>query len=174
MREPRRWWQEVEASDWTAFAMPDDLVRERYTALLAALEELSTRGPMSTLAEIADQAKDVGYHDPLPEGELRSALDQLARWGFAEPFRDYAAPVRSFQGVVVRQESWALTRKGRGIVAAVRLAIVDARRALQLPSRLLDGSRARSADCWRTRTAIRACSRWTWTTRGHGSTNCRR
>lgn len=139
MREPRRWWQEVEASDWTAFAMPDDLVRERYTALLAALEELSTRGPMSTLTEIADQAKEVGYHDPLPEGELRSALDQLAKWGFAEPFRDYAAPVRSFQGVVVRQESWALTRKGRGIVAAVRLAIVDARRALQLPSRLLDG-----------------------------------
>ncbi|RJQ86634.1 DUF2397 family protein [Amycolatopsis panacis] len=139
VREPRRWWQEVEASDWSVFALPEDLVRERYTALLAALEELSTRGPMSTLIEIAEQAKAVGYHDPLPEVELRSALDQLAKWGFTEPFRDYAAPVRSFQGVIVRQESWALTRKGRAIVAAVRLAVVDARRALQLPSRLLDG-----------------------------------
>lgn len=139
MREPRRWWQEVEARDWTAFSQPDDLVRERYTALLAALEELSTRAPMSTLSEIALQAKLVGYHDPLGENDLRSALDQLAKWGFAEPFRDYAAPVRSLRGVIVRQESWALTRKGRGVVAAVRLAVVDARRALQLPSRLLDG-----------------------------------
>ncbi|WP_285612257.1 DUF2397 family protein [Actinokineospora globicatena] len=139
MREPRRWWQEVEASDWTAFALPEDLVRERYTALLAALEELSTRGPMATLSDITTQARVVGYHDRLPESELRSALDQLAKWGFVEPFRDYAAPVRTLQGMIVRQESWALTRKGRGIVAAVRLAVVDARRALQLPSRLLDG-----------------------------------
>jgi uncharacterized protein (TIGR02677 family) len=40
--------------------------------------------------------------------------------------------------MTARQESWALTRKGRGIVAAVHAAVVDARRALQLPSRLLD------------------------------------
>ncbi|MFD5823857.1 DUF2397 family protein [Lentzea sp. NPDC060358] len=94
---------------------------------------------MATLGEIAAQAKEVGYHDPLPESDLRSVLDSLAKWGFAEPFRDYAAPVRSLRGVIVRQEAWALTRKGRGVVAAVRLAVVDARRALQLPSRLLDG-----------------------------------
>jgi hypothetical protein len=62
-----------------------------------------------------------------------------AKWGFAEPFRDYAAPVRSYQGMITRQEWWALTRKGRGLVAAVRAAVMDAGRALQLPSRLLDG-----------------------------------
>ncbi|WP_158575966.1 hypothetical protein [Streptomyces corynorhini] len=49
MSRPRMWWQEVHPGDWAAFALPDDLARERYTALLAALEELSTRGPMSTL-----------------------------------------------------------------------------------------------------------------------------
>lgn len=138
MSRPRMWWQEIHPSDWAAFALPDDLVRERYTALLAALEELSTRGPMSTLADIADQLRAIGYHDPLPEPDLLGALDQLAKWGFAEPFRDYAAPVRSYQGMITRQEAWALTRKGRGIVAAVRAAVVDVRRALQLPSRLLD------------------------------------
>lgn len=108
------WWQEVVPGDWYVFGMPEDLVRERYLALLAALEELSTRGPMSTLSDIATQVKTVGYHDPLPEPELRNSLDQLAKWGFAEPFRDYAAPVRSFQGLVVRQEAWALTRRGGG------------------------------------------------------------
>lgn len=138
MGEPRLWWQDVLPSDWTAFALPDDLVRERYTALLAALEELSTRGPMSTLGDILAQLRVVGFHDPLPETELRDALDRLAKWGFAEPFRDYAAPVRGYRSLTARQEAWALTRKGRGIVAAVRSAVVDARRALQLPSRLLD------------------------------------
>jgi uncharacterized protein (TIGR02677 family) len=125
-------------ADWIVFSLPEDLVRERYTAVLAALEELSTRGPMAGLEEIAGQVRSVGFHDPLGEPELRGALDHLAKWGFAEPFRDYTAPVRDYQGVVVRQEAWALTRKGRGIVAAVRAAVVDTRRALQLPSRLLD------------------------------------
>jgi uncharacterized protein (TIGR02677 family) len=136
--QPRRWWQDVLPGDWTVFSLPDDLVRERYTALLAALEELSTRGPMSSLADILAQLRSVGFHDPLDETELRKALDHLAKWGFAEPFRDYAAPVRGYRGVTARQEAWALTRRGRGIVAAVRAAVVDADRALQLPSRLLD------------------------------------
>ncbi len=138
MSQPRLWWQDVLPSDWIAFSLPDDLVRERYTALLAALEELSTRGPMSSLGDILAQLHVVGFHDPLDETELRDVLDQLAKWGFAEPFRDYAAPVRGYQGMTARQEAWALTRKGRGIVAAVRSAVVDAGRALQLPSRLLD------------------------------------
>jgi uncharacterized protein (TIGR02677 family) len=138
LEQPRRWWQSVVPADWIVFSLPEDLVRERYTALLAALEELSTRGPMASLEEIAVRVRSVGFHDPLPEPELRDALDQLAKWGFAEPFRDYTAPVRDYQGVIVRQEAWALTRKGRGIVAAVRAAVVDTRRALQLPSRLLD------------------------------------
>ncbi|WP_344494594.1 hypothetical protein [Nonomuraea monospora] len=107
-------------ADWTVFALPDDLARERYTALLAALEELSTRGPMSSLEEITAQVRSVGFHNPLPESELRETLDQLAKWGFAEPFRDYTAPVRNYQGLIVRREAWALTRKGRGVVAAVR------------------------------------------------------
>ncbi|MFI0411802.1 hypothetical protein [Actinomadura sp. 3N508] len=79
MEQPRRWWQSVLPADWLVFALPDDLVRERYTALLAALEELSTRGPMAGLDEIVVQARSVGFHDPLPEPELRGALDQLAK-----------------------------------------------------------------------------------------------
>jgi uncharacterized protein (TIGR02677 family) len=134
----QRWWQHVVASDWTAFALPEDLVRERYSALLAALEELSTRGPRSTLSEITERLRAVGFHDPLPEADLQALLDQLHKWGFAEPFRDFAAPVRNYHGVISRQEAWALTRRGRTIVAAVRSAIASADRALQLPSRLLD------------------------------------
>ncbi|MFJ7593023.1 DUF2397 family protein [Streptomyces sp. NPDC097617] len=119
--------------------MPEDIVRERYLALLAALEELSTRGPMATLGDITAQLKSVGYHDPLPEPELRACLDHLVKKELAEPFRDYAAPVRSLQGLVERQEAWALTRRGRSVVAAARAAVVDVSRALQLPGRLLDG-----------------------------------
>jgi uncharacterized protein (TIGR02677 family) len=134
----RLWWKEVVPDDWHVFGMSDGLVKERYLALLAALEELSTRGPMATLSDITTQLKTVGYHDPLPEAELRERLDQLEHWGFAEPFRDYAAPLRTLQGLSAREETWALTRRGRGIVAAVRSAVVDMVRALQLPSRLLD------------------------------------
>ncbi|SDW30725.1 TIGR02677 family protein [Amycolatopsis xylanica] len=126
------------ASDWSAFALTEDIVRERYSALLAALEELSTRGPRSTLREIADQLRTVGFHDALLESDLRTLLEKLAAWGFAEPFRDFAAPVRNYHGVVSRQEAWALTRHGRTIVAAVRTAVSSSDRALQLPSRLLD------------------------------------
>lgn len=92
MSQPRQWWQDVLPSDWTAFSLTDDLVRERYTALLAALEELSTCGPMSSLGDILAQLRSVGFYDPLDETELRNALDRLATWGFAEPFRDYAPP----------------------------------------------------------------------------------
>jgi hypothetical protein len=80
MNQPRLWWQDVVPSDWTAFALPEDLVRERYTALLAALDELSTRGPMSTVEEIVTQVRAVGYHDPLTELDLRDGLDQLAKF----------------------------------------------------------------------------------------------
>jgi uncharacterized protein (TIGR02677 family) len=135
---PTRWWRQVIASDWTAFALPEDIARERYSAMLAALEELSTRGPMSTLAEIMDRLRAVEFHDPLSETELRDVLDKLAKWEFVQPFRDFAAPIRNFQGVVGRQEGWALTRRGRTVVAAVRTAVASADRALQLPSRLLD------------------------------------
>ncbi len=138
MLRSRLWWKEVVPDDWHVFGMSDGLVKERYLALLAALEELSTRGPMATLSDITTQLKTVGYHDPLPEAELRARLDQLEHWGFAEPFRDYAAPLRTLQGLSAREETWALTRRGRGIVAAVRSAVVDMVRALQLPSRLLD------------------------------------
>ncbi|QIK04716.1 DUF2397 family protein [Streptomyces sp. ID38640] len=135
----RMWWQEVTPRDWFVFGMPEDLTRERYLALLAALEGLSTRGPMSTLSDITAGLKTVGYHDPLSDAELRSCLDQLHVWGFADPFHDYAAPLRNLQGLSAREEAWALTHRGRGVVAAVRTAVVDVVRALQLPSRLLDG-----------------------------------
>ncbi|WP_201452417.1 DUF2397 family protein [Streptomyces sp. HM190] len=134
----RMWWQEVVPGDWYVFGTPEGLVKDRYLALLAALEELSTRGPMATLSDITAQLKRVGYHDPLPQAELRSLLDQLMEWQFAEPFHDYAAPLRSLQGLSAREEAWALTQRGRGIVAAVRTAVVDVVRALQLPSRLLE------------------------------------
>lgn len=136
--QPQHWWRQVIASDWAAFSQHNDLVRERYSALLAALEELSTRGPRSTLGEIGERLRAVGFHDPLTEVELRDLLDQLAKWEFAKPFRDFAAPLRNFHGVISRQEAWALTRRGRAIVAAVRTAVLSADRALQLPSRLLD------------------------------------
>lgn len=139
MDQSRQWWRSVLSSDWTVFALPEDLVRERYTALLAALEELSTRGPMWTPAQILEQLRTVGYHDGLAEEQLLSSLEQLAKWDLATPFRDYAAPVRNYRGVISRQEAWALTLRGRALVAAVRAAVLDSRRALQLPSRLLDG-----------------------------------
>lgn len=132
------WWRDVVPSDWTAFATPEDIHRERYSALLAALEELSTRGPQSTFAEITQRLRAIGFHDPITDAELRELLDRLAHWGLAEPFRDFAAPVRNYQGVLGRQEAWALSRRGRAVVAAVRSAVTSADRALQLPARLLD------------------------------------
>lgn len=138
LTQPQRWWQRVVASDWTVFALSEELARERYAALLAALDELSTRGPMFTLAEIMQRLRMVEFYDPLTETDLRVLLDQLALWGFVGPFRDFAAPLRSYQGVVGRQEAWALTRRGRSIVTAVRNAVGSVDRALQLPSRLLD------------------------------------
>lgn len=138
LEQPLRWWRRVVASDWTVFTLPEDLARERYAALLAALDELSTRGPMFTLVEIMQRLRAVDFHDPLTETDLRALLDQLALWGFVEPFRDFAAPLHSYQGVVGRQEAWALTRRGRSIVTAVRTAVGSVDRALQLPSRLLD------------------------------------
>ena len=46
--------------------------------------------------------------------------------------------MRNYQGVLERQEAWALTRRGRAVVAAVHSAVTSADRALQLPARLLD------------------------------------
>ncbi|WP_051407238.1 DUF2397 family protein [Nocardia sp. CNY236] len=132
------WWRSVVPGDWAAFATSVDIHRERYSALLAALEELSTRGPQSTFAEITQWLRVVGFHDPITDTELRELLDRLSHWGLAEPFRDFAAPVRNYQGVLGRQETWALTRRGRAVVAAVRSAVTSADRALQLPARLLD------------------------------------
>ncbi len=108
------------------------------TALLAALEELSTRGPSAGLDEIAARLRSVGFHDVVSHADLLDLLDQLAKWSFAEPFRDYSAQLRDLNGVLAREESWALTRRGRGIVASVREAVLDAGRAVQLPARLLD------------------------------------
>ncbi|MGW3960656.1 hypothetical protein ACWED2_12630 [Amycolatopsis sp. NPDC005003] len=68
-QSPHWWWQAI-ASDWAAFLQPQDLIRELYSALLAALEELSTRGPRSTLAEVGERLRAVGYHDPLTDAEL--------------------------------------------------------------------------------------------------------
>jgi len=136
--ERRLWWQDIDPVVWRVFGQPEDLARERNTALLAALEELSTRAPMSTLSEIGAQMTAVGYRDPVADAELRDALDQMREWKLAEPFRDYASVSSGLEAVVRRQEAWALTQTGRGVVAAVRAAVVDAKRALQLPSRLLD------------------------------------
>ena len=138
MDDPRHWWRDVVPRDWRVFADRDDIARDKFTAILAALDELSTRGPMSTLSEILTHLRTVGYFDPLTEPELRKALDELAGDELCTTFRDYAAPLRSYQEMLGRQEGWALTPRGRYVVAAVRSAVVDAHRALQLPSRLLD------------------------------------
>ncbi|GAA4259709.1 hypothetical protein GCM10022255_085360 [Dactylosporangium darangshiense] len=136
--QPRLWWQDIDPVVWRCFGQPEDLARERNTALLAALEELSTRAPMSTLADIVAQVREVGYRDKLTDLEVRDTLDQLTRARLVEPFRDYAALSAGLDAVVRRQEAWALTRVGRVVVAAVRSAVLDAHRALQLPTRLLD------------------------------------
>ncbi|MET8091522.1 DUF2397 family protein [Micromonospora sp. NPDC005220] len=135
---PRLWWQDIDPVVWRCFGQPEDLARERNTAVLAALEELATRAPMSTPADIAAQMRDVGFRDQVTEFELRAVLDYLTSAHLVEPFRDYAALNAGLDAVVRRQEAWALTKIGRAVVAAVRTAVVDSRRALQLPSRLLD------------------------------------
>lgn len=109
MDEPRHWWRDVVPKDWRVFADRDDISRDKFTAILAALEELSTRGPMSTLSEILTHLRVVGYFDPLTEPELRRALDDLAGDELCTTFRDYAAPLRSYQEMLGRQEGWALT-----------------------------------------------------------------
>ncbi|MFG1997482.1 DUF2397 family protein [Actinoplanes sp. NPDC048988] len=135
---PRLWWQDIDPVVWRCFGQPEDLARERNTAVLAALEELATRAPMSTLAEISTQMREVGFRDQASDLELRVVLDYLTGALLVEPFRDYAALNAGLDAVVRRQEAWALTKIGRAVVAAVRTAVVDSRRALQLPSRLLD------------------------------------
>lgn len=135
---PRLWWQDIDPVVWRCFGQPEDLARERNTAVLAALEELATRAPMSTLADVATQMREVGFRDQVSEAELRAVLDYLTGAHLVEPFRDYAALNAGLDAVVRRQEAWALTKIGRAVVAAVRTAVVDSRRALQLPSRLLD------------------------------------
>jgi uncharacterized protein (TIGR02677 family) len=134
-----RWWQGIDARLWRWAGMPDDLVRERYTAVLAVLDELSTRAPMVSLDLIVRHLPQVGYTDPFEETDLRDALDQLKGWQLVEPFRDYTAAVASVNDLLSRQEAWALTKAGRVVVAAVRTASVDVERSLQLPQKLLDG-----------------------------------
>ncbi|WP_239309890.1 MULTISPECIES: DUF2397 family protein [unclassified Frankia] len=135
---PRLWWQDIDPVVWRCFGQAEDLARERNTAALAALEELATRAPMSTLADIGVQMREVGFRDHVSEVDLRAVLDYLTGAHLVEPFRDYAALNAGLDAVVRRQEAWALTKIGRAVVAAVRTAVVDSRRALQLPSRLLD------------------------------------
>jgi uncharacterized protein (TIGR02677 family) len=136
---PRLWWHDIDPVVWRCFGQPDDLARERNTAALAALEELATRAPMSTLADIGAQMREVGFLEHLSDQDLRDVLDYLTRSLLVEPFRDYAALNSGLDAVVRRQEAWALTKVGRAVVGAVRAAVVDSRRALQLPNRLLDG-----------------------------------
>jgi hypothetical protein len=61
---PRLWWQDIDPVVWRCFGQPEDLARERNTAVLAALEELATRAPMSTLADVGAQMREVGFRDP--------------------------------------------------------------------------------------------------------------
>lgn len=136
---PRLWWQDIDPVVWRCFGQPDDLARERNTAALAALEELATRAPMSALNDIEAQMREVGFLDVITDRDLRDVLDYLTSAHLVEPFRDYAALNSGLDAVMRRQEAWALTKVGRAVVGAVRSAVVDSRRALQLPTRLLDG-----------------------------------
>ena len=95
---------------------------------------------MSTSADVIARMKEVGYRDLVTDQELRDALDYLTKSRLVEPFRDYAALNSGLDAMILRQEAWALTRTGRAVVTAVRVAVTDARRALQLPARLLDGT----------------------------------
>lgn len=132
------WWRSIQPSLWRFAANSAGPAREAHAAVLAALLSASVSAPMATFADVLRLLREEGYLDPLGNEDLRDALDHLVELGLVESFRDYTAPVASLSEGVRRQEAWALTKKGRIVVRAVRDAVNDLDRALQLPPRLLD------------------------------------
>ena len=132
------WWKDIEPALWRFASESAEPVRERHAAILGGLLLASTRMPMATLAEVRALLGDVGYRDPVSDEVLRDDLDYLVKAGLVEPFKDYTAPVTSYGDATRRQEAWALTKQGRIVVRAVRSAVNDIDRSLQLPPRLLD------------------------------------
>src|SRR5258708_4294112 len=132
------WWRNIEPGLWRFASESAEPVRERYAAILGGLLLASTRMPMVTLTEVRVLLCDVGYRDPISNEVLRDELDHLVKVGLVEPFKDYTAPVASYGDATRRQEAWALTKQGRIVVRAVRSAVNDIDRSLQLPPRLLD------------------------------------
>jgi uncharacterized protein (TIGR02677 family) len=133
------WWRNIQPSLWRFATNPAGPAREVDAAVLGALLSASVAAPMATLGDVQRLlADEEGYLDPLDHDDLHDTLDDLVELGLVESFRDYTAPVASLSDGVRRQEAWALTRKGRIVVRAVRDAVNDLDRALQLPPRLLD------------------------------------
>jgi uncharacterized protein (TIGR02677 family) len=134
----RTWWKRIEPRLWRFASLPGEAERELYAALLGALLVASTRMPMATLADLRVLLGDVGYRDPHSDEELRHALDLLVQQNLAKPFKDYTAVVADYRDALRRQEAWSLSTRGRVVVRAVRDAVTDLDRSLQLPPRLLD------------------------------------
>ncbi len=132
------WWKDIEPGLWRFASESAGSVRERHAAILGGLLLASTRMPMVTLAELRKLLSDINYRDPVADELLRDELDYLVKAGLVKPFKDYTAPVTSYGDATRRQEAWALTKQGRIVVRAVRSAVNDIDRSLQLPPRLLD------------------------------------
>jgi len=132
------WWRDIEPTLWRFASESAASVRERHAAILGALLLASTRMPMITLTELRALLGDIGYRDPISDDLLRDELDYLVKADLVKPFKDYTAPVTSYGDATRRQEAWALTKQGRIVVRAVRSAVNDIDRSLQLPPRLLD------------------------------------
>ncbi|MCE7011812.1 DUF2397 domain-containing protein [Kibdelosporangium philippinense] len=132
------WWRRIEPDLWRFASTPSEPVREAHAAILGALLVASTRAPMVTLTEIQVLLVDLGFRDRMSNEELRDILDHFVDAELVKPFKDYTAPVASLSDGTRRQEAWALTKKGRVIVRAVRNAVSSLDRTLQLPPRLLD------------------------------------
>lgn len=132
------WWRSIDPKLWRFAAQSAEPVREMYAAVLGALLVASVRTPMATMGDVRTLLVDVGFRDPVTNEGVRDVLDQLVEWGLVEPFKDYTAAVTDLRDGIRRQEAWALTKQGRIVVRAVRDALSDLGRALQLPPRLLD------------------------------------
>lgn len=132
------WWADIDHPLWSFAAKRDRDARQRDAAILDALRVAGMRKPTVPLDEIRTLLAEIGYVEPIGNDDIRNALDELQVDGLVSPCKDYAAAINRFSDGRLRQEAWALTKRGRIVVRAVRDATRNLDRALQLPPRLLD------------------------------------
>ncbi|MGW3009546.1 DUF2397 family protein [Streptomyces sp. NPDC001219] len=133
------WWSFLETDMFDVFTDGRQAGRQRLTvAVLAALLVASSRGPMWALSEIRKLLAEVGYENAVGNEDLIEVLEALKAHGYATPCVDHTAAVESLSDGRRRREAWALTRRGRVVVAGVRDIARRLNRTLRLPPRLLD------------------------------------